>query len=156
MFVPCIFEVSSRNCSSAIISDFFEKHRAEYYDALSRVRASNDIEHWIRFFLTGVFETAKNARETLEKIIDLRKKYENIIENGMGVKRQKLGKELLRLLFSQPVVTIRDIESMLNVTFPTASALSEDFEKLGLFTEKTGFKKGRIFLLKEYLYLFSK
>ncbi len=122
------------------ISDFFEKHRAEYYDALSRVRASNDIEHWIRFFLTGVFETAKNARETLEKIIDLRKKYENIIENGMGVKRQKLGKELLRLLFSQPVVTIRDIESMLNVTFPTASALSEDFEKLGLFTEKTGIK----------------
>ncbi|OHE25027.1 MAG: cell filamentation protein Fic [Tenericutes bacterium GWA2_35_7] len=138
------------------ISDFFEKHRTEYYDALSRVRVTNDIEHWVRFFLTGVFETAKNARETLEKIIDLRKKYETLIEKGMGIKRQKLGKELLRLLFSQPVVTIRDIESMLNVTFPTASAIAEDFETLGLFTEKTGRRKDRIFYLKEYLHLFTK
>lgn len=137
------------------ISDFFEKHRPQYYDALSRVRETNDLEHWLRFFLTGVLETAKNARETLEKIIDLRKKYETTIEKGMGVKRQKLGKELLRQLFSQPVVSIRDIESMLSITFPTASAIAEDFESLGLFIEKTGRKKDRIFYLKEYLDLFT-
>jgi len=137
------------------ISDFFEKHRTSYYDALSRVRTTNDIEHWIRFFLTAVVETAKKSKCTLEKIIDLRKKYETAIENGMGVRRQKLGKELLLALFSQPVVTIRDIESMLSVTFPTASAIANDFEKLGLFTEKTGLKKDRIFYLKEYLDLFN-
>ncbi len=144
------------NKPTLYISDFFEKHRTEYYDVLSRVRVTNDIEHWIRFFLTGVLETAKNARETLGKIIDLRKRYETSIEKGMGVKRQKLGKELLRLLFSQPVVTVRDIESMLSVTFPTASAIAEDFERLGLFTEKTGRRKDRIFYLKEYLSLFTK
>jgi Fic family protein len=138
------------------ISEFFEKHRTQYYDALSRVRVTNDIEHWVRFFLTGVLETAKNSRETLEKIIDLRKKYENAIEKGMGIKRQKLGKELLRTLFSQPVVTIRDIEAMLSVTFPTASAIAEDFERLGLFTEKTGRRKNKIYYLKEYLNLFTK
>lgn len=138
------------------ISDFFEKHRTQYYDALSRVRETNDIEHWLRFFLTGILETAKNARETLEKIIYLRRKYETSIEKGMGIKRQKLGKELLRHLFSQPVVTIRDIESILRVTFPTASAIALDFEKLGLFTEKTGLKKDRIFYLTEYLNLFNK
>ncbi|MEI8130255.1 MAG: Fic family protein [bacterium] len=138
------------------ISDFFEKHRTQYYDGLSRVRESNDIEHWIRFFLTGVLETAKDSRQTLEKIIDLRKKYETTIEKGMGIKRQKLGKELLKHLFSQPVVTIRDIESMLSVTFPTASAIAKDFEKLGLFSEKTGLKKDRIFYLTEYLALFTR
>lgn len=138
------------------ISDFFERHRPQYYDGLSRVRESHDMEHWLRFFLTGVLETARSSRETLEKIIDLRKRYEAAIEGGMGVKRQKLGKELLRLLFSQPIVTIRDIEAMLSVTFPTASAIAEDFEKLGLFTETTGRKKDRIFHLKEYLGLFTK
>ena len=138
------------------ISDFFEKHRPQYYDGLSRVRETNDIEHWLRFFLTGVLETAKNSRQTLEKIIDLRKKYETTIEKGMGIKRQKLGKELLRYLFSQPVVTIRDIESMLSVTFPTASAITKDFVKLGLFSEKTGLKKDRIFYLTEYINLFNK
>jgi Fic family protein len=137
------------------ISEFFEKNRTQYYDALSRVRETNDIEHWLRFFLTGVLETAKNARETLEKIIDLRKKYEILIEGGISSKRQKLSKELLRQLFSQPVVSIRDIESMLNVTFPTASALADDFERIGLFVERTGRKKDRIFYLKEYLDLFA-
>lgn len=137
------------------LSDFFEKHRPEYYDGLSRVRQSNDIEHWLRFFLTGVVETAKDSRATLGKIIALRKKYEVAIEDGMSMRRQKLGKELLKKLFSQPVVSIRDIESMLSVTFPTASALAGDFQKLGLFTEKTGLKKDRIFYLKEYMRLFN-
>lgn len=138
------------------ISDFFERHRSQYYDGLSRVRETNDLEHWIRFFLTGVLETAKNSRETLEKIIDLRKRYESTIEKGMGIKQQKLGKTLLRLLFSRPVVTIRDMEAMLTVTFPTASAIAKKFEQLGLFTEKTGLKKDRIFYLTEYIDLFIK
>ncbi len=138
------------------ISDFFEKHRADYYDGLSQVRKSNDIEHWIRFFLTGVVETAKNARETLESIIDLRRKYEILIEDSMTPKKQKQAKTLLRMLFSRPVVTIRDIESMLAITFPTASALANDLEKLGMFTERTGMKKDRIFYLHEYLGLFNK
>lgn len=137
------------------ISDFFEKHRPQYYDGLSRVREVNDMEHWLRFFLTGVLETAKNSRETLEKIIDLRKQYETTIEKGMGVKRQKMGKQLLRLLFSRPIVTIRDVESMLAVTFPTASAIAKDFQKLGLFSEKTGLKKDRIFYLTAYINLFN-
>lgn len=137
------------------LSAFFEKHRPEYYDGLSRVRQSGDIEHWLRFFLTGVVETAKDARETLGKIIDLRKKYETIIESGMTPRRQKQGKELLRMLFSQPVVSIRDIESMLSVTFPTASVFATEFEQLGLFSEKTGLKKDRIFYLKEYMNLFN-
>ena len=138
------------------LSAFFEKHRPEYYDGLSRVRQSGHIEHWLRFFLEGVVDTAKDARETLGKIIDLRKKYESAIENGMTIRRQKLGKELLRKLFSQPVMSIRDIESTLAVTFPTASALAGDFQRLGLFTERTGLKKDRIFYLKEYIELFNK
>lgn len=137
------------------LSDFFEKHRPEYYDGLSRVRQSNDIEHWLRFFLTGVVETAKDSRTTLGSIIDLRKKYETAIEDGVSSRKQNLSKQLLKKLFSQPVVSIRDIESMLSVTFPTASALAGDFQKLGLFTEKTGLKKDRIFYLREYMGLFN-
>lgn len=34
---------------SLYLSDFFEKNRASYYDALMRVRVSNDMIYWIRF-----------------------------------------------------------------------------------------------------------
>lgn len=137
------------------ISDFFERNRTTYYDALSQVRQSNDIEHWIRFFLSGIVETAKNGKETFEKIIALRKKYEETIEERMGVKRQKLAKQLLLKLFSKPVVTVKDIAEMMNITFQTANTLAKEFETTGLFEEKTGFSKNRIFYLRQYLKLFN-
>ncbi len=138
------------------ISDFFEKHRSKYYDALSRVRESNDLEQWIRFFLTGVVTTAKDGKETFEKIIELRKKYESLIESGMGTRRHKDAKKLLEKLFAKPVVTVRDMEKMMNMSFQTASIFAKEFEKIGIFDEMTGFSKNRIFYLREYLELFKK
>lgn len=139
---------------SLYLSDFFEKNRQNYFDALTMVRKSNDIEHWIRFFLTGVVHTAKDGKETLEKIIELRKKYESIIESRMG-RQHKLGKKLLLHLFSDPIVTINDISSTLSVSFQTANVLAEKFEKSGMFKERTGSSKNRSFSLHEYLRLFS-
>lgn len=138
------------------ISDFFEKHRSKYYDALSRVREANDLEQWIRFFLTGVVTTAKDGKETFEKIIELRKKYESLIESGVGTRRHKDAKRLLEKLFSKPVVTVRDMEKMMNMSFQTASIFAKEFERIGIFDEMTGFSKNRIFYLKEYLELFKK
>ena len=34
---------------SLYLSDFFERNRASYYDALMRVRQANDLVHWVRF-----------------------------------------------------------------------------------------------------------
>jgi len=36
---------------SLYLSDHFEKNKGAYYDALTRVRASNDLGHWIKMFL---------------------------------------------------------------------------------------------------------
>lgn len=137
------------------ISDFFERNRRSYYDALSAVRTSNDIEHWIRFFLTGVVETAKNGKETFENIIKLRKRYEASIDRTLGVKRQKAAKDLLVQLLSKPIVTVKDMSEMMNVTFQTASVFAKELEKAGLLKERTGFSKNRIFVLQEYLDLFN-
>ena len=104
----------------------------------------------------GVVETALKGRETFEKIIKLRRKYEDAIESGLGIKRQKLGKQLLQKLFSKPIVTVRDIEKLIPVTFQTGSSLAKEFEALGLFREMTGHSRNRVFLLDEYIKLFIK
>jgi len=143
------------NKPTLYLSDFFERNRSKYYDALSRVREADDLEHWIRFFLTGVAETAKQGKETFEKIIVLRQKYESAIESGMGIRRQKLGKQLLLKLFSKPIVSVNDIARMLSVSFQTASVLAKEYEALGLFIERTGQGRNRVFALNDYLNLFS-
>lgn len=137
------------------LSEFFEQHRDSYYDSLSAVRKSHDLEQWLKFFLTGVVETAKKGKSTFEQIIKLRKKYENIIERSIGIKRQKNARLLLQALFSKPKVTVNEIADLINVTFQTASVLAKEFEEAGLFEETTGFSKNRIFALHEYLKLFT-
>lgn len=136
------------------LSDFFERNKGAYYDALTVVRTSNDLEHWIKFFLVGVAETAKNGKLTFEKIISLRHQSEQKIMS-LG-KRAKIGQELLKNLYSQPILNAKQIAERLKITHPSAGALIKQFEKIGIFEEITGFKRNRLFVFSEYLELFKK
>lgn len=136
------------------ISDFFERNKGSYYDSLTLVRSTSDIEQWIKFFLSGVIETAKNGAMTFEKIISLRQNYESKILT-LG-RRAKIAQELLKLLFSNPIVNTNQIAKNLEITFPSANALVKDFMKLGLFREITGFARYRWFLLSEYFNIFKR
>ncbi|MEK7211863.1 MAG: Fic family protein [Patescibacteria group bacterium] len=136
------------------LSDFFERNKGAYYDALTVVRTSNNLEHWIKFFLVGVAETAKNGKLTFEKIIALRHQSEQkIISLG---KRAKIGQELLKHLYSQPILNTKQIAERLQITHPSASILVRQFEKIGILKEITGFKRNRLFVFFEYLKLFEK
>ena len=55
------------------ISDFFERNRSSYYDALAMVKESSKIEVWLKFFLSGVVETAKSSIKNFDEIIKLKK-----------------------------------------------------------------------------------
>ena len=136
------------------LSDFFERNKGSYYDSLTIVRSQNNLENWLRFFLIGVTEMAQKGKTTLEKIVRLKYQSEQkIITLG---KRAKTGQELLRYLYSQPIVNTVQITKHLQITQPTASVLVKEFEKIGIFKETTGFKRNRLFVFSEYLELFEK
>jgi Fic family protein len=135
------------------ISDFFERNKSEYYDSLTRVRTHDDVEHWLKFFLVGVAETAASSKETFQKIISLREQCEHSIMT-LG-KRAKVAQALLRALYSQPIMGINGVAERLNVTHQSANSLVRNFETLGILKEITGYKRNRLFLFGKYLSLFN-
>ncbi len=136
------------------LSDFFERNKGAYYDALTIVRTSNDLEHWLKFFFVGVAETAKKGKLTFEKIITLRHQSEQKIMS-LG-KRAKVGQELLKHLYSQPILNTKQVAARLRITQPSAGALVKQFENVGIFKEITGFRRNRLFVFSEYLKLFER
>lgn len=136
------------------ISNFFETHRQAYYDALDRVRTHNDLEQWILFFLEGVIQTAQKSRQTFEYILDLRKRFEKKILT-LG-KRAERAQKLLLYLFSNPIVSVREVEKVLGVKYKAANNIVDGFVRLDILKEKTGYSRNRLFVMRDYIQLFKK
>lgn len=137
---------------SRYLSDFFERNRASYYDALMRVRVSSDLIHWVRFFLNGVAETATKGRDVFRQIPALRTEVEQtVLELG---KRTPNARQTLTLLYRTPIVSAADVEDALRVTTPTANAVIRDLVRLGILSEITGQQRGCSYAFQRYLRLF--
>ena len=134
------------------LSDFFERNKEHYYDNLTIVRSKNDLVQWLKFFLEGIRVTAESSIQTFKDIIALRASLENkIITLG---KKQMLARNMLQYLYSQPITDMQSIASALNTSIPTTSRILNDFVRLEILIELTGFKRNRVFAFERYLKLF--
>lgn len=142
------------NRPSLYLSSYIDKHRSAYYRSLSRVRGTDDLGQWVRFFLVAVRETARQGRDTFEDILDLRQR--------AGEQAASLGRKagnarrLLTLLYRQPFVDAKDVVESLDVTHATALSLLDDFVDLDLLEETTGRQRNRRYLFAEYVDLFTR
>ncbi len=134
------------------LSDFFEKYRGDYYDSLTRVRCSDDMDQWIRFFLISIRDTAQKSKETLEKIVDIRNQAEAKV-SSLG-RRSENAEKLLKLLYSKPIISTKDVQEHLKVTNQTSNQLIKDFISLDLLKESKKTKKTQLYVFAEYFNLF--
>jgi Fic family protein len=135
------------------LSEFFEKHREQYYDALTRVRASNDINHWVRFFLQAVIETSVKGKETFENILKLQRSTENKLMK-LG-RRAENARKLLMHLYQTPVITIKQVEDLLHLNYVPASQLVNNLVDINILQETTGYSRNRIFIFSSYIDIFK-
>ncbi len=135
------------------LSDFFERNRTLYYDNLTKVRKHNDINQWLKFFLTGVIETSKKGVTTLDGILQLQKHVDACIEQ-LG-KRGADARKVISVLYKRPIITAVEIEQIIEKSPQTVYNLIGDMEKAGLIKEMTGAQRNRIYVFHEYIDLFK-
>ena len=137
---------------SLYLSDFFERNRSSYYDALTQVRVSNDLIHWVRFSLNGVAQTATKGREVFGQILTLRTEVEQSVLT-MG-KRAPSARLALNLLYRKPIIEAPDLEQALKVSTPTANSLINTLIDKQIVVEITGQQRGRVYAFNRYINLF--
>lgn len=134
-------------------SVYFKRHRDDYISRLQGIRENGDWEGWLLFFLDCVGRVAAEAVERGNAIVDLHHRDRTRIREHLG-RREASGLEVLTYLFRQPVIVIRNVQHVLGVSQPTASALVRDLVDAGILTEITGNQRRRVFTYAEYLELF--
>lgn len=135
------------------LSDFFDRNKPLYYDNLMLVRTKHDLGQWIKFFLTGVIQTAENAVATLKQIMELKDRVEKEHIMGMG-RRSKTGMQLLDALFKKPVMTIKEVEEATGLSPKAANDLVKTFVDHHILVETTGYQRNRVFRFDEYMRMF--
>lgn len=134
------------------LSHYLKQHRGTYYDRLMAVRYEGDWEGWLRFFLTGVAEVAREAEQTARRIVELRERLRGAAQ-GADVSVNVL--KLMDHLFQHPVINVKAAQEALQVSFPAASRMINELQENGILTEVTGGRRNRMFRFAPYLDLFA-
>lgn len=134
------------------ISFFFEKNRDLYYQKLNDVRVKNDIIGWIKFFLEGIIETAKIAKEKFKKVVELTKKVDAQISN-LKVKYDN-AKRIMNYFYDEPYSSRKKISEVLEMPESTVNGVINELKSANIISETTGYTRNQIFVFSEYVKIF--
>lgn len=136
------------------LSSYFEKDKTLYYDNLMDVRHKNDMLQWLKYFLVGIEQTAALAVNALSKVLALKTKIEQDIQNSFG-RRSASAQVLLNALFVRPVVRVEDAQSICQLSYKAANDLVALMQQQGVLQEITGQSRNRLFVFAAYLAIFN-
>ncbi|MDR2429488.1 MAG: Fic family protein [Puniceicoccales bacterium] len=136
------------------LSHYFKKNRDAYYTQLQSVRDTGNWEQWVEFFLHGIIEVSRQATATARAILDLREKHRALIPKHL-TRIASNAYQVLDLLYAHPIITIRDTCKTLGITYNAAGKIIQNFLKLGILRELTGYRRNRVFFHEPYIRLFD-
>ena len=114
------------------LSAYFEKHRADYYDRLLKVSEQGAWEDWLRFFLLGVAEQARDAVLRSRKLRQLQEHYRSLLQD-LGASGNVL--RLLDELFVSPITTAAVTSQTLGVSDAGARGILRKLVDAGILRE---------------------
>jgi Fic family protein len=128
------------------ISEFFEKHRLEYNELLLKTGQTGKFEGWIKFFLKAVEVQSEDASVRAHKLLYLRESYRK------RVQREAQSSDILNIidyLFSNPFITVKRAQHILDVTYPTGKKYVEKLVEYEILKETNRLQREKTFVAYE-------
>jgi Fic family protein len=136
------------------ISYFLKRNRIEYYDRLMEVRAKGNYEQWIKFFLLAIDESTQDAILTIEAIIQLHKKNEQMLKTAG--KSAKTVAKVFNYLEQNPIIDIKKTSMALNLSYNAVAKAVNYLVTSGLLRQTTDVRRNRLFAYEDYLRILRK
>lgn len=130
------------------LSDYFERHRQDYYDLLLAVSERSAWHNWLHFFLMGVIDQSKDASRRAGQLQDLDKEWRERLHAARGTSTMY---GVIDLLLERPILSALDLVTRFDITHQTAMSTLRRLEEFGLLQEYTGQKRNQRFLAPEIM-----
>lgn len=137
------------------LSWFLKLNRVEYYDRMSQVRRTGDYEQWVTFFLEGVFQTAADAVDTIDRLTALLDRDRSKLVDVPARSRQNI-LNLFAYIQENPIIETEKTAAALGLSRNGTAKYIGMLCDRGIlqYTAKSG--KARIFAYEEYLSILRK
>ncbi|HUH96935.1 MAG TPA: Fic family protein [Anaerolineales bacterium] len=128
------------------LSAYFERYRQEYYDHLPAVSQRGKWEEWLRFFLRGITAQAQDGVFRMTRLQGIRTRYEELVRADRNPQRMAA---VIDFMFSRPILTLRQLESALDIPYMAAKRYIDKLVEAGVLQETTGYARNRVFIAYE-------
>jgi len=130
------------------ISEYFEKHRREYYDLLNQVSQKGEWESWLKFFLDAI---RIQSQRTAAIIYQTKFLYETL-KRDISAVNSIYAINLLDAIFTKPIITFASIKNKIKPkSYQTIYNLLEKFVKMKILKPLPGRKRNKIYIFPELL-----
>lgn len=130
------------------IAGYLKNNQQEYYDRLAGVQLREEWLAWIQFFAAAVEDSVKESIQTAAALNNLLRQWETRIAE-LKVRSDSVVNKLPHLLIGRPVVTARQVEAELDVSFPAANNALVKLAETGILTIPYEQQRNRTFVAHE-------
>lgn len=137
------------------ISYFLKRNRIEYYDRLTDVRERASFEGWVKFFLQGIYESAEDAIDSIDKISALYEKNKALVAENDKSKSQSMIR-IFEYLQHSPIIDIKITAEHLSLSYNTVSAAIKKLEALSILQQGSKKQRNKTYSYEDYLVILRK
>lgn len=134
------------------LSPYIDAHKDAYYAALKRAQQRLEWEAIIGFVSDAIVGTVDELLVTRRALSELREEWSGRRKYRKGAASTRA----LDLLPHYPVLTVKRLAALLNVTFAQAGQAVDQLVDAGILRERTGYARNRIFVAREVLALVNR
>jgi Fic family protein len=134
------------------LSGYVEAQKSDYYAVLQAAQKRLDYGPIIVFLADAIARSHEEMEHSRAALIRLGEEWQSSVSARAGSTEQKA----LTILLSSPLITAGELSARAGVTFAASSRALEKLKEKGVISERTGFKRNRLFAAEDVIAVLSR